>query len=122
MCWRACARCPACQTSATSTCGEALIADVRAFPGIRYHLGRAGDLSKLVAPPYDVIPDPELERYRSLSPYNVVRLTRPGTDYESAAGTFEAWMRDGILQPDPPSMSVHEVAFGGRRRRDLIAA
>jgi uncharacterized protein (DUF1015 family) len=121
MCWHACARCPACQTSATSTCEEALIADVRAFPGIRYHLGRAGDLSKLVAPPYDVIPDPELERYRSLSPYNVVRLTRPGTDYESAAVTFEAWMRDGILQPDPPSMYVHEVAFGGRRRRDLIA-
>jgi uncharacterized protein (DUF1015 family) len=31
-------------------------------------------------------------------------------------------MRDGILEPDPPSMYVHEVAFDGRRRRDLIAA
>ena len=49
-------------------------------------------------------------------------MTRPGTDYESAAGTFEAWMRDGILEPDPPSMYVHEVAFGSRRRRDLFAA
>jgi uncharacterized protein (DUF1015 family) len=31
-------------------------------------------------------------------------------------------MREGILEPDPPSMYVHEVAFDGRRRRDLIAA
>ena len=31
-------------------------------------------------------------------------------------------MREGILEPDPPSMYVHEVAFGGRRRLDLIAA
>jgi uncharacterized protein (DUF1015 family) len=31
-------------------------------------------------------------------------------------------MRDGILEADPPSMYVHEVAFGGRRRWDLIAA
>lgn len=105
-----------------SSYGETPTADVRAFPGIRYHLARAGDLSVLVSPPYDVIPEPELERYRSLSPYNVIRLIRPGTDYEGAAATFEKWTRDGILEPDPPSMYVHEVAFGGRRRRDLIAA
>jgi uncharacterized protein (DUF1015 family) len=105
-----------------SSYGETPTADVRAFPGIRYHLARAGDLSVLVSPPYDVIPEPELERYRSLSPYNVIRLIRPGTDYEGAAATFEEWTRNGILEPDPPSMYVHEVAFGGRRRRDLIAA
>ncbi|HVD47409.1 MAG TPA: DUF1015 domain-containing protein, partial [Candidatus Limnocylindria bacterium] len=122
MCWRGCERCQACQTCATWSCGEAPIADIRAFPGIRYHLARAGDLGTLVAPPYDVIPEPDLARYRSSSPYNVVRLTRPGTDYAGAAGVFEVWMRDGILDPDPPSLYVHEVAFDGRRRRDLIAA
>jgi uncharacterized protein (DUF1015 family) len=98
------------------------IADVRALPGIRYHLSRAGDLSKLVAPPYDVIPEPELARYEALSPHNVVRLTRPGLDYDRAARTFQEWMSDGILAPDPRSMYVHEVRFDGRRRRDLIAA
>jgi len=76
----------------------------------------------VLSPPYDVIPEPELERYRSLSPYNVIRLIRPGMDYEGAAATFDEWTRDGILEPDPPSMYVHEVSFGGRRRRDLIAA
>ena len=97
------------------------IADVRALPGIRYDIS-AGDLSSLVAPPYDVVPEPDLSRYRALSPYNVIRLTRPGTDYEGAARTFAEWLRDGILRSDPPAVYIHEVAFGGRRRRDLIAA
>lgn len=97
------------------------IADVRALPGIRYHLERAGELSRLVAPPYDVIPEADVARYEALSPYNVVRLTRPGHDYEAAAGRFQDWLAGGILAPDTPSMYVHEVRFGGRRRRDLIA-
>ena len=75
-----------------------------------------------MAPPYDVVPEAELPRYRALSPYNVIRLTRPGSDYDGAARLFEGWLRDGILRSDPPAMYVHETAFGGRRRRDLIAA
>ncbi len=75
-----------------------------------------------MAPPYDVISESELSRYRSLSPFNVVHVTRPGTDYERAGRKFEEWERDGILQADEPSMYVHEVAYNGRRRRDLIAA
>ncbi len=111
-----------CRTCATSSCGETPIADVRALPGIRYDLARAGDLSSLVAPPYDVIPEAELPRYRALSPYNVIRLTRPGTDYAAAAQSLDEWLRTGILREDPPAMYVHEVVFGERRRRDLIAA
>lgn len=85
-------------------------------------MARAGDLSTLVAPPYDVIPEPDVARYEALSPYNVVRLTRPGKDYERASRTFEDWLRGGILEKDPPSMYLHEVRFNGRRRRDLVAA
>jgi len=92
------------------------------LPGIRYYLARAGDAGDLVAPPYDVIPESDLAHYRGLSPFNVVRLTRPGTAYESAAGAVEQWTADGILEEDPPSMYVHEVQFDGRTRRDLIAA
>jgi len=75
-----------------------------------------------MAPPYDVIPDSDLAHYRSLSPYNVVHLTRPGTDYEGAAMTFERWLDDRILEPESRSMYVHEVEFDGRVRRDLIAS
>ena len=31
------------------------MADIRAFRGFRYDLGRVGSLSDVVAPPYDVI-------------------------------------------------------------------
>jgi len=57
-----------------------------------------------------------------LSPYNVVHVTRPGTDYQRAGATFDEWQRNRIIQPDEPSMYVHEVTFDGRQRRDLIAA
>ncbi len=100
---------------------EAAIADVRALPGIRY--ADAADLTRLVAPPYDVIPEGEVARYRSLSPHNVIRLTRPGSDYQGAARTLAAWLEQGVLREDPPSMYVHEVEVApGRTRCDLIAA
>ena len=62
-----------------------------------------------------------MERYRALSPYNVVHLTRPGTDYGGAAQTFMRWLDGRILEPDASSMYVHEVEFDGRVRRDLVA-
>jgi uncharacterized protein (DUF1015 family) len=80
-------------------------------------------LTKLVAPPYDVIPEADVARFEALSPHNVIRLIRPGTDYERAARTFQAWISDGTLLQDEPAMYVHEVELRlGRRRLDLIAA
>jgi len=69
-----------------------------------------------------VLFESDVAHYRSLSLYNVVHLTRPGSDYEGAARTFERWLDDRILEPDPRSMYVHEVSFEGRVRRDLIAS
>src|ERR1700694_3725657 len=97
--WVACA-----MASSACWCLENPIADVRALPGIRYHLARAGDLGKLVAPPYDVIPEPEVARYEALSPYNVARLRGPARDYKRAARTFHDWMEAGILAADPASL------------------
>jgi len=100
---------------------EAPIADVRALPGIRF--ADTAHLTELVAPPYDVIPDADIARYIDRSPHNIIRLTRPGHDYDSAARTLDAWLRDGTLRADAASMYVHEVDFGdGRTRRDLLAA
>ena len=76
-----------------------------------------------MAPPYDVIPEADVAGYRALSPHNVIRLIRPGSDYEGAARTLAAWLSEGVLREDPPSMYVHEVEVApGRTRRDLIAA
>jgi uncharacterized protein (DUF1015 family) len=96
------------------------MASVRPFRGIRYTVP---DLGPVVSPPYDVIPEEALAEYRGRSPYNVVRLTRPGTDYAGAAVLEKAWLDSGVLREDPaPAFYLHEHRFDGRRRRGLIGA
>jgi uncharacterized protein (DUF1015 family) len=91
------------------------------LPGIRYAQFR--DLTVQLAPPYDVIPERAVSDYEAISPHNVIRLIRPGSDYARAARALDAWLAEGVLREDPPSMYVHEVNLGGGRfRRDLIAA
>jgi uncharacterized protein (DUF1015 family) len=85
------------------------MADIRAFRGIRYDLGRAGTLSDLVAPPYDVV-DPALQQtLYDQSPFNAIRLelTRdePGDTptrnrYTRAAQALSGWQTDHVLQQD----------------------
>ena len=72
------------------------MADVRPFRALRY----AQALGPVVAPPYDVLSEEEVAAYRLQSPYNVVRLTRPGTDYASAAQLLQDWMAAGVLVED----------------------
>lgn len=99
------------------------MADLRPFRGVRFNLERAGPPAALTSPPYDVIPEEDLEGYRSRSPYNVVRLIRPGLDYEGAAARIQDWLRGGILVEDAaPALYVHEVRFEDSVRRDLIGA
>jgi uncharacterized protein (DUF1015 family) len=99
------------------------MAEIQPLRAIRYDAEKVGGLSRVVAPPYDVIPDAQLPELRARSPYNVVRLTRPGEDYAGAAQLLEQWLGSGILaQEDEPTLWVHEVRYDGRRRRDLVGA
>ena len=111
------------------------MADIRAFRGFRYDLGRAGALSDLVAPPYDVV-DPTLQQaLYNKSPHNAIRLelTRdepgdtPNRDrYSRAAQTLSGWQNDHILQQDTlRTLYVVEQEFAVEgttyRRRGFIA-
>jgi uncharacterized protein (DUF1015 family) len=75
---------------------------VRPFPALRYDTSVAGDLARLVAPPYDVISDAQRDDYLARSPYNVVRLTLPDSP-DDAARDLAAWRADGVLREEPPS-------------------
>ena len=99
------------------------MATVRPFHGLRYAPARVPDLGAVVAPPYDVIPEEELAGWRERSPYNIVRLTRPGRDYAGAAATEREWLDAGVLAEDAaPAFYLHEQSFEGRVRRGLIGA
>ena len=102
------------------------MAVVKPFRALRYDEAAAGPLEALVAPPYDVITDEERAELRTRSPYNVVRLTLPDSEQE-AAGTLEAWRRDGILVDEPPAVWALAQEYVGpdgvaRRREGIVAS
>ncbi|MFN4259027.1 MAG: DUF1015 domain-containing protein [Gemmataceae bacterium] len=85
------------------------MADIQAFRGYRYDLGRVGALSDVVAPPYDVIDAAQQQALYDKSPYNVIRLElnreEPGDDethnrYTRAAAFLRDWQRDDVLVQD----------------------
>ena len=93
------------------------MADLRAFRGFRYDLGKVGSLADVVCPPYDVIDAALQQTLYDASPYNAVRveLTRTAGDddkYAAAARTLNGWVFDGVLQQDTArSLYVYEQEF-----------
>jgi uncharacterized protein (DUF1015 family) len=85
------------------------MADVQPFRGFRYDLARVGQLSDVVAPPYDVIDATLQQALYDRSPYNTVRLilnketpqdSEHNNRYTRSAQTLRDWTSDGILAQD----------------------
>ena len=95
--------------------------DVRPFRGVRYDLTQVGDLSDVVAPPYDVIDDSLQARLYQASPYNIIRLelNRPEPNdsetenrYTRAATFLRGWLRQGVLRTENhPAFYLYEQTF-----------
>jgi uncharacterized protein (DUF1015 family) len=90
------------------------------FAAIRY---ATDDLACLVAPPYDVLSDADVDALEARSPHNIVHIDVPrgGEDrYLFAAKTMQAWLDEGILAVDTaPSFTIYRMGFtdstGARR-------
>jgi uncharacterized protein (DUF1015 family) len=93
---------------------------IQAFHGIRYDLGHVGNLSHVVAPPYDVIDNDLQNRLYELHDANIVRLIlnrdETGDDehnnrYERAGRLLRTWLREGILftEANPAIYVYHQV-------------
>jgi uncharacterized protein (DUF1015 family) len=100
------------------------------FAGLRYDPSRV-DLSKVVAPPYDVIGPEERARLVGLHSANAVRIELPEPDrrggldrYDHAALQLDQWQEDGLLRRDPhPSLYAYRMTTpGGRRTNGVIGA
>ncbi len=50
------------------------MAIIAPFRGSTYNFKDPGDISRLMAPPYDVISEEEQEKYHEADPYNIIRL------------------------------------------------
>src|SRR5690606_4421074 len=93
---------------------------ISAFRGLRYNLAQVGSLSKVIAPPYDVVDGALQQQLYDNSPYNFIRLeltkkeaddSDPNAVYQRAATLFRQWVRDGVLQhePDAAIYVYHQV-------------
>lgn len=109
------------------------MAAIRPFAGVRF----AGqhDVSKLIAPPYDVLDEAGKARLAAKDPHNIVTIDLPhlppktvGPDetYAKANQTLQDWLAQGILKRDGrpatyPYAQTYEHAGRTHHRRGFIA-
>lgn len=83
------------------------------FPALRY--ADTDGLSTLIAPPYDVLSDADVDRYNALDEHNIthVDVPRGGADrYEVAAATLASWREQGVLVADDrPGFTLYRLGF-----------
>jgi uncharacterized protein (DUF1015 family) len=75
--------------------------EIRPFNGIRYDK-KAGELSNLIAQPYDKITAEMQKEYYAKSDYNYCRLTLPIEEnrYEISKQRLNQWLKEEILEKD----------------------
>ncbi|MBM3713330.1 MAG: DUF1015 domain-containing protein [Actinobacteria bacterium] len=79
--------------------------EILPFKGLIYNTEKITNISKVLAPPYDIISISEKDYLKKLNPYNIVNLTLPDeTDgknkYASAKESLESWIKNDILTFD----------------------
>ena len=94
------------------------MAEIRPFRALRYDLSKAGEISLLTCPPYDIISNEEREAYLAQNPYNIIRLELPRAaspeenPYEQAGETLQEWLSSGILKADmDEGIYIYEEEF-----------
>lgn len=104
------------------------MADISPFRGVRYNLEAAGDPSRLISPPYDVISPEQRVKLHLASEHNFVRLVlgeeRPSDNaadsrFTRAAAFLQGWLTDGVMLRDPsPGLYRQRIEFSlhGQRR------
>src|SRR5258708_26576475 len=104
------------------------MADVVPFHGLRFDESKAGPLSDLISPPYDVISDAKRDALYARSPFNVVRLEEGTEDpadgasnnkYTRAKAALEEWLPEGnpTGRPPPAGHPPHPHLHRGRGGR-----
>lgn len=103
------------------------MAEIQAFRGFRYDLGRVGALSDVISPPYDVIDANLQDTLYAKNQYNVVRLilnkefdgdTETDNRYTRSANFLRDWTTNNILAQDSArSVYVYHQDFEVEGRR-----
>ncbi|MBI5251190.1 MAG: DUF1015 domain-containing protein [Desulfomonile tiedjei] len=110
--------------------------DIRPFQIVHYSDKHAGELNKLITPPYDIISPAEQEAFYRVNELNVIRLvlgkqyaddSDDNNRYTRAGATLRKWLDEGALTRDErPGFAIYRMEFdqlgGGRGTIDGIIA
>jgi len=91
------------------------------FHGTRYDTTVVGDVTQVVAPPYDIIDVAGQKALHDRHPHNIIRLElgldQPGdgpahSRYTRAASTLRDWLKSGALKRDAqPTLYYHTIEY-----------
>ncbi len=109
--------------------------EIKPFRAFRFNKAVVGDVSRCIAPPYDVINPAQQQQLYEKSEYNIVRITKPifaakashsDNHYTQAAELFKSWLDTGALAQDIAEAIyayVQDFQLGGAdfRRLTFIA-
>lgn len=90
---------------------------IRPFAAVIYNQEKIKDLSSVVCPPYDIIPEDRKQYYYDKSPYNLIHILL-GKDipnenkYARSAVYFEEWLRNEIfIQNSAPAIYFYSQQY-----------
>ena len=100
------------------------MAVIKAFKGMRYNTAKAGEISSLCCPPYDIISEQERLAFIKENEYNIIRLELPKegeNPYACASDILKMWQDKGILKiEDKPAIYIYEEEFSvGNTRKSI---
>ena len=97
------------------------MATIAPFRGLTYNFNRLVDISRVVAPPYDVISEKEQQEYYQSDPHNVIRLIlgkkkKGDSDWDNrytrSADYFKRWVTEDILiRSQEPCMYLSSYTY-----------
>jgi uncharacterized protein (DUF1015 family) len=84
------------------------------FPALRYC---DADIDDLIAPPYDVLSEADLDELGARSPWNITHVDVPRESagparYDAAAATLRDWIDAGVMSyDDSPTFTIYRMRF-----------
>jgi len=79
--------------------------NIKPLKGLKYDINKIGDISEVLAPPYDIISNSQNEELKNSNNFNFSFLTLPKetgskTKYENACDVLKKWINEGVLVLD----------------------